>query len=451
MGFVPPYVLYAIFQLTAIYTILFNLLTSGRVGFTPSGKYFLYATLFAAAGVAYAMVALAFVRYPPRLLQDLCVFMGVFMLGISVARYQSLVERRNTMQDFPLTGLAVLLLTAAYIAVALRLEFPPRQIAYVAAFAVLSLGFYDLVREFLERMRKRRESTFRKQLRLLANQSSEETLRLRLQEGLELLCRTMDASGGFIAIRSGEEFVVAASMQSVSLEKRFEAQLLSYDDVTCVQSERIPGIQYAAPSFDGQVQIAVLGIGRPNNHLDYSLGELDLLSEVADQIGTVVSLSSVQPQVSRILSQSASNEDEARVVASQMLHTMEVHPDQEFVRMVEECLRQLSDYIALGQSALADKLGVTGDSHIERGRILQTILTEAIELLRPSDKRPPQPLPRVWYNHAVLHDAYVEGIPNREIMARLYISEGTFNRTRRNAIRGLARSLMEKHVMAPNR
>jgi DNA-binding CsgD family transcriptional regulator len=46
----------------------------------------------------------------------------------------------------------------------------------------------------------------------------------------------------------------------------------------------------------------------------------------------------------------------------------------------------------------------------------------------------------------VLHDAYVEGVPNREIMARLYISEGTFNRTRRNAIRGLARLLAEKNL-----
>ena len=33
---------------------------------------------------------------------------------------------------------------------------------------------------------------------------------------------------------------------------------------------------------------------------------------------------------------------------------------------------------------------------------------------------------------------------NREIMARLYISEGTFNRTRRNALKGLARLLIEK-------
>ena len=86
---------------------------------------------------------------------------------------------------------------------------------------------------------------------------------------------------------------------------------------------------------------------------------------------------------------------------------------------------------------------MTGASHIERGKRLQALLTESIASLKPSESRPPEPLPRLWYSYAVLYDAYVECIPNREIMARLYISEGTFNRTRRNAIRGLARLLME--------
>ena len=90
-------------------------------------------------------------------------------------------------------------------------------------------------------------------------------------------------------------------------------------------------------------------------------------------------------------------------------------------------------------------MGFTTGTHIERGKRLQEYLLAAIELLKPAEKRPPEPLPRIWYNHAVLYDAYVEGVQNREIMARLYISEGTFNRTRRNAIRGLARLLAEKN------
>ncbi len=69
---------------------------------------------------------------------------------------------------------------------------------------------------------------------------------------------------------------------------------------------------------------------------------------------------------------------------------------------------------------------------------------ESIELLRPSGVRPDEPLPRLWYNYVVLHDADVERVSNREIRARLYISEGTFHRTRRNALRGLARLLLEK-------
>jgi hypothetical protein len=89
-------------------------------------------------------------------------------------------------------------------------------------------------------------------------------------------------------------------------------------------------------------------------------------------------------------------------------------------------------------------MGIDAETHVERGKELQQLLMDSIELLRPGEKRPPEPLPRIWYNHAVLYDAYVEGVQNREIMARLYISEGTFNRTRRNAIRGLARVLIEK-------
>lgn len=89
-------------------------------------------------------------------------------------------------------------------------------------------------------------------------------------------------------------------------------------------------------------------------------------------------------------------------------------------------------------------ISVEGESHIERGKELQQTLLQAIETLRPPGKRPAEPLPRIWYNYTVLHDAYVECVPNREIMARLYISEGTFNRTRRNALRGLARHFAEQ-------
>jgi hypothetical protein len=53
-------------------------------------------------------------------------------------------------------------------------------------------------------------------------------------------------------------------------------------------------------------------------------------------------------------------------------------------------------------------------------------------------------IPRAWYAYIILHDAYLEGARNRDVMARLYISEGTFNRTRRLALRGVARWMSER-------
>ena len=66
-------------------------------------------------------------------------------------------------------------------------------------------------------------------------------------------------------------------------------------------------------------------------------------------------------------------------------------------------------------------------------------MLEPLEKLRPGSGIPREPVPREWYPYVILHDAYVDGIQNREIMSKLNISEGTFKPTRRNAIHSLAR------------
>ena len=72
-------------------------------------------------------------------------------------------------------------------------------------------------------------------------------------------------------------------------------------------------------------------------------------------------------------------------------------------------------------------------------------MAQAVHKLRPDGKEPPRHSipPREWNSYIILHDAYVLDDLNRDIMSRLYISEGTFNRTRRRAIRGVARALQE--------
>jgi hypothetical protein len=49
----------------------------------------------------------------------------------------------------------------------------------------------------------------------------------------------------------------------------------------------------------------------------------------------------------------------------------------------------------------------------------------------------------------ILQEAYLEETSNRDIMQKLYISEGTFNRTRRTAIRALARAIGEMEAAIP--
>jgi len=443
MGVGLPYILYGIFEIVALGGILYNLLAFNRVGFTTEGKFFLAASLFAVAGVAYGIMALALSPPMPRIIQDSLIFSGVFMIGYSAARYQTLVERRTTLQDFPVTTLTILFVTTVVGYSAYRLGLPLQWLGALIAFVVLTLALYDLVREFLERLRMRNESTFRKQLRRLENESSaEDALKIRLQAGLNLLCQTLNTSGGLIAVRREDEFVVTATKNSVPLESRFSSDLFSYDDITEVTEN---DLVWVAPTFDGQTQIAIVGIAKPKKKLDYSTGELDLLGEFADQIGTVISLHNLRPQQTQQIRQLVANVSEINLVEKEMMSAITKNPDEDFIKILEEGLRHLPDTITLGQLALAEQIKVDGESHIERGKNLQQTLIKSIELLRPAEKRPEEPLPRVWYNYVVLNDAYVEGVPNREIMARLYISEGTFNRTRRNAIRGLARLLMEKH------
>ena len=441
------YRVYGGFQFIVSFGIMLNLLIGDRVGLTPGGKYFLVTSIFPVISVIYGVISLGNPNPSPRIIQDTLAFSGVFVLGISVARHQTLTERRTIFQDFPLTTLSMLGLTGLAILFVMRNGTQVKELAHVVGFIVLAVGIYDLTREFLERLRMRREGAFRKQLRQLEN-SDEDAFKERMQDVLNLLCHTLNATTGLIAVRDGEDFIVTATRHSVPMKSRISVELLSSDEVSHLQNGQVASIEWVAPSFEGQTQVAVIGIGKPIRRMGYSAGDMELFEEVADQVGTLVSLRNIKPgqtaHIRQLVAESRANVNELNFFAARIKGTISVHPDKEFIKMVEDALRHLPDVITLGQSPLADKMGITAETHVERGKQLQQLLMDSIELLKPEGKRPPEPLPRIWYNHAVLHDAYVEGVPNREVMARLYISEGTFNRTRRNAIKGLARLLTEK-------
>jgi hypothetical protein len=331
----------------------------------------------------------------------------------------------------------------------------PQYFGLITAGTIITHSLYDLIREFLERKRLQRDTLLRKKLYLLENREiNEEKLYDYLQEGLELLCKNLNTSSGLIAVRREESLFVIASKNSAQIGSGISEDLIKTEDA--IQSAgKVQNIEWVTSAFEGQKPIALVGIGAAHAKLNYSAGELELFTEFADHVGTIVSIGNLRPKTDHemieLVEKANAHTRDMESIANDMLETLSLNPQEDLVKIVEEGLRKYSDYIVLGQSPLADWVGAEGNSHIERGKQVQKVLSTAIEMLRPAEARPPEPLPRIWYNYVVLHDAYVKGVINREVMARLYISEGTFNRIRRNAIKGVTRWLLEEKKIAGNK
>ncbi len=443
------YSVYGATQAILALGLLFNLLMEERIRFTVQGRYFLFATIFPVLGVVYGIFSLI-VTGPPmlRLIQDALVFGGVFMLGISVALHQNLVERRVILQDFPVEGGTMLALVLLYILIGTFLGVEQKFVGLLVAFIIFSHSIYDLSREFLERRRIRDDTNFRRKIRLIEHENAgEKKFQMYLQQGLDHLCEMLDTSAGIIAVHRDGKTVVMAGRNSVEVGSEISVSMNGSEDVFH-PAEKIKNIEWATFAFEGPNQVALVGMGASNVKLNYSTGDLDLFTEFADHVGILASIGISQPTVNvqvQMAEEEQSHEDGLELAAGMMMETLSSNVDAGFVKMVEDALRKFSDFIMLGQSSLAEWIHVKGDSHIERGKKVQGILRQGVETLRPAESRPPEPLPRVWYNYVVLHDAYINGVINREVMARLYISEGTFNRTRRNALRGVARWLLEEN------
>lgn len=114
-------------------------------------------------------------------------------------------------------------------------------------------------------------------------------------------------------------------------------------------------------------------------------------------------------------------------------------------------MRRLNDLPGLSQHPLKNYLLTPANpvTDLEHAALLRRELEQAIEQLRPPG---PRPMPGTsagtsgWLQYLVLHEAYVEGRPNKQIMQRYHLSEGTFPRARRRAIDALALDLYQRSV-----
>ncbi|MBV9578521.1 MAG: hypothetical protein JO057_08030 [Chloroflexi bacterium] len=121
--------------------------------------------------------------------------------------------------------------------------------------------------------------------------------------------------------------------------------------------------------------------------------------------------------------------------------------------LVEGALRHLNELPALVRHPLLaylPRLAEQGGTPLEQAAHVRQELEQAIERLRPSGARPSPGSSAIggWTHYLVLKEAYVDGRPNKQIMQRYALSEGTFHRARRRAIDALAADLASRGGVA---
>jgi hypothetical protein len=397
-----PEIVYGAFQLLAGASILYNFRVGAKIGAELQNRQFLAASLLAVSAVAYGVLALVLPFRMPKFIPDALILSGVSMLGLSVARYQVLIERRGTLQDFSISTLAVFVLSDIYLFIAWQMGLSPIALILVTALAIFTHSAYNLVREFLDRSRSRDESLFRRQLRSLeANVDGKSSLQERLQDGLKLLCQTLEATGAFIAVQENGQHVVFASHHSISIGNTVPFLENECTNICQPSPEIANRVAWLVPASQSGELVAVLGMGPLKSGLQYTEDGLDLLAETADRIGVIIYLHR-QKAVKRDLPKQVtldtqSYETNLQVKSTELLTTLITNPDLQFIKIVEDGLRNLGDYITLGQSCLPECLDIRGETHIEKGKAVQQQLIAAIEMLRPTKDCPGEPIPREWH------------------------------------------------------
>ncbi len=130
----------------------------------------------------------------------------------------------------------------------------------------------------------------------------------------------------------------------------------------------------------------------------------------------------------------------------------------DILRLTEEALRHMNDPAGLAGCHLLEFIPLTiaaaspGSSPkgvrtpLGQAQVLRLVLVASIEKLKLATEALPPGHPSTL-QHLILRDEYVFGRPNNQIITRHSISESTFHRYRREAIRALAADLSAQEAL----
>jgi hypothetical protein len=445
-----PWILIDFFKLVilAAYVVNLWLIRSSEPWLRQGGS--LAVLTLGASPIFYSIFSTITGLHLPRLGINILMLASLALLVFTVARDQTLLTQRRTPYDLPLTLLTIILISAGYTWFGFQFGLDMTGILLLVMLAVLTHAVYDLVREFLERIFRRQELQLRHELRHLSRNPTPGPAQERLlRRVLAIMVSRLNATGGLIALHKGDGYLVAASLNAIPTGEWLSSEEAVLDRPTTRPLYLFGRPFWLVPAWAGQEQVAVIAIGERRDRIPYNEENLQWVEEIADVIGWLVFQELAAAQETE-MSVSGSAQDELGSAADELLSRLAYNPDPQLLKLVEDGFRNLKDYSWLGCSRLPELMGIHADDHIECGKRVQTCLTEAVHKLRPSGSRPPEPLPREWYSYEILHGAYVEEKPTREIIAELYISEGTYYRLRRQALRGFTRALVEAGACSPS-
>lgn len=441
----------------------------------------LAATALAAFAGSYVAVGTAYGLRLPFLVADLGYFAGVFLFGYTVARYNATLEGRPIDRDFFYTLLVVGSLTLFYCLVVWVLYLTGRTsfltLALTVVGTVLANSMFDRLRLTLDRVFYQRQfQRLRSNLRGLAREvGAGQTLTERLDTVLNSVCRFLRIKRAFIAVRREQEFVVQASHDANTLDQTFPLSTLTATEIIGLvlpARKNLHDMKLLIPLFAGGQQIGALVVGERENGTPYSEADLELLEDLGDQIAQVIHGVETQEnnatQLNQLVEEFRARERALQLQVDQMLAERAVPgpwtapewDEEKLTPLVEDALRHLHDYPYLGEHTLSSLNGVENAlkrrnddapiTFLDRGKTLSELLVALLGELKPETPAPKsdQIVPREWQLYTILYNSYVLEEPNREVMSKLYIGEGTFNRARRRALRAVAKSLAQLEASA---
>jgi hypothetical protein len=392
----------------------------------------------------------------PMLVVSLVLVVPVGIMGYGVARYSAVAAGRTIQHDFVYNLVFLGLVTLVYLLSSLFLvkvySAPSMMVVFVPLLAVITHSLISTAYHFMDWLFYRSETRqLRYNLQNLIRLAGEgEALEESLTRALEGLCSSVRTTYGMILTFEEQATRPLAIYRWRGGTVVLEPACFAADDFVHIKPGQFPPpLDEAAllvPLYGESEQLGALLLGRPINGIRYRDDEVERLMSMSDRIGDVIFISQ---QKSLYIQQIAQLTQKQHPVAAAE------HPVKVSVETVESALRNLYDYSFLGDTPLSElklvraRLAQGQVTTLDRGKNVHEVLLEAVDKLRPEAVIAREPPPREWYPYLILRDAYLEEKSNRDIMLQLYISEGTFNRTRRAAVRSVARTLGEMESALP--